>query len=155
IAATTQTRNQNTSEATTKPDAATQVAIAVGSTIGGSKDRFKVGEAILVTIMMTNTSTLPQTVCLSANVYQNLPMLTKDGEPVAILKWASDVRRIAEHDRTCQDDNLPERIVLTPKTQQMVDWFTLVDSAVPSGADVWYDTLKPGKYELSLQRRLN
>lgn len=155
IAATTQTRNQNSPEAMAKPESATQVTISVGSTIGRAKNSFKVGEAILVTIAMTNMSTLPQTICLSANVYQNLPMLTNHGEPVTILRWAADVRRIAEHDRTCQNENLPERIVLGPKAQQIVDWFTLVDSAVASGADVWYDTLKPGKYELSLQRRLD
>lgn len=128
---------------------------AVGSEIAQAKDLFKVGEAILVTITMTNSSTEPQNVCLSANLYQNLPVLTKNDEPVAIMKWTSEVRTIVQHDKTCQDINLPEKIVLGPKTQKAVDWFTLVDSTVATGAEAWYDTLTPGKYELSIQRRID
>ena len=29
-----------------------------------------------------------------------------------------------------------------------------LDSKVPTGADAWYESLPPGKYELSIQRRL-
>ena len=154
-AAQSQLQDQPNAGATAKVQPATQVTIAVGPEIGVSKDSFKVGEALLVTITMTNASTDPQSVCLSANLYQNLPVLTKDGEPVAIMKWTSQVRTIAQHDKTCQDINLPEKIVLSPKTAKLVDWFTLVDSSVPDGAEAWYDTLKPGKYELSIQRRLD
>lgn len=150
-----QVQDQNSSGATAKPDPATQVTIAVGSEIGVSRDLFKVGEAILVTITMTNSSTESQNVCLSANLYQNLPVLTKDGGPVPIMKWTSEVRTIAQRDRTCQEINLPEKIVLSPKMQRSVDWFTLVDSTVPTGVEAWYDTLKPGRYELSLQRRID
>ena len=141
--------------ATAKQQPAPQVTIAVGSEIGVSKDLFKVGEAILVTITMINSSPEPQNVCLSANLYQNLPVLTKDGEPVAIMEWTSEVRTIVQRDKTCQDINLPEKITLSPKTKKAVDWFTLVDSTVPTGADAWYDTLTPGRYELSIQRRFD
>jgi len=150
-----QLQDQNSSSATAKPQPAPEITIAVGSEIGLAKGLFKVGEAILVTITMTNSSTDPQNVCLSANLYQNLPVLTKDGKPVPIMKWTSEVRTIAQRDRTCQDINLPEKIVLSPKTQKAVDWFTLVDNTVPTGAEAWYDTLKPGRYELSLQRRMD
>jgi hypothetical protein len=150
-----QQQDQNSSGATAKAQAAAQVMIAVGPEIGIAKDLFKVGEAVLVTITMTNSSTEPQNVCLSANLYQNLPVLTKDGEPVAIMKWASKVRMIAQHDKACQDINLPDKIVLSPKSQKIVDWFTLVDGTVSTGAEAWYDTLKPGTYELLLQRRLD
>jgi hypothetical protein len=150
-----QLQDQNSSVATAKLQTATQVTIAVGAELGIAKDLFKVGEAILVTITMTNSSTAPQNVCLSANLYQNLPLLTKDGEPVPIMKWTSEVRTIAQRDRTCQDINLPEKVVIGPNTQKSLDWFTLVDSTVPTGVEAWYETLKPGKYELSLQRRLD
>jgi hypothetical protein len=75
---------------TAKSQTAPQVTIAVGPEIGMAKDVFKVGEAILVTITMTNSSMEPQNVCLSANLYQNLPVLTKNDAPVAITKWTSE-----------------------------------------------------------------
>lgn len=148
-------QKQNSSAPNIQSQGATQVTIAVGRSIGVSNDLFKVGEAIVVTITMSNSSTEPQSVCLSGNLYQNLPVLTKNGEPVAISSWTSQVRKIAQHDKTCEAINLPERIVLTPKTQTVVDWFTLVDSSVPTGGDAWYNALEPGRYELSLQRRLD
>jgi hypothetical protein len=104
---------------------------------------------------MTNTTASPQNVCLSANLFQNLPKLTKDGQSVPIMNWTSRVRQIEERDETCKNINLPDRIILSPKTEKTVDWFVLVDSSVSTGAEAWYDTLQPGKYELSLQRRLD
>ena len=148
-----QVQDRISSGATATPQP--QVTIAVGSEIGVSKDLFKVGDAILVTITMTNSSTEPQNVCLSANLYQNLPVLTKDGEPVPIMKWTSEVRTIVQRDKTCQDINLPDKVVLNPGTQKSIDWFTLVDSTVPTGGEAWYDTLRPGRYELTLQRRID
>jgi hypothetical protein len=138
--------------AQTKP---VQLTITAGSAIGESRDRFKVGDPILITLTMTNTGTDPQNVCLSSNLYQNLPTLTKDGQLVPIAKWTSSVRQIAKHDQTCKDINLPEKIVLEPNATKDIDWFVLVDSTVSSGAESWYDTLQAGKYELSLQRRLD
>jgi len=132
-----------------------QLTITAGTEIGQSVDRFKVGDPILVTLTMTNTATAPQNVCLSSNLYQNLPTLTKDGQLVPIAKWTSSVRQIAKHDETCKDINLPEKIVLEPNATKDIDWFVLVDSTVSSGAESWYESLQPGKYELSLQRRLD
>jgi hypothetical protein len=145
IAASVQTRAQNP----------LQLKIAAGTEIGDSRDRFKVGDPILITLTMTNTAADPQNVCLSSNLYQNLPRLTKDGQLVPIMKWTSSVRQIAKHDETCKDINLPQKIVLDPKAQKDIDWFVLVDSSVSTGAESWYDALPPGKYELSLQRRLD
>ena len=145
IAATAQARAQ----------APLQLKITAGTEVGEPKDRFKVGESILITLTMTNTGSDPQNVCLSSNLYQNLPRLTKDGQLISIMKWTSSVRQIAKHDETCKDINLPQRIVLDPKAQKDIDWFVLVDSSVSTGAESWYDTLQPGTYELSLQRRLD
>jgi hypothetical protein len=139
----------------TKPQPPMQLTITAGTEIGQATDRFKVGDPILVTLTMTNMATAPQNVCLSSNLYQNLPTLTKDGQLVPIAKWTSSVRQIAKHDETCKDINLPEKVVLDPKAQKDVDWFVLVDSTVSSGAEAWYESLQPGKYELSLQRRLD
>ncbi len=139
----------------TKAQTPLQLKITAGTEIGESKDRFKVGEPVLITLTMTNTANDPQNVCLSSNLYQNLPRLTRDGQLIPIMKWTSSVRQIAKHDETCQDINLPQKIVLDPKAQKDIDWFVLVDSSVSTGAESWYDALPPGKYELSLQRRLD
>jgi len=141
--------------AQTKAQTPLQLKITAGTEIGESKDRFKIGEPILITLTMTNTANDPQNVCLSSNLYQNLPQLTRDGQLIPIMKWTSSVRQIAKHDQTCKDINLPQKIVLDPKAQKDIDWFVLVDSSVSTGAESWYDALPPGKYELSLQRRLD
>jgi hypothetical protein len=141
--------------AQTKPQPPMRLTITAGTEIGQSTNRFKVGDPILITLTMTNTATGPQNVCLSSNLYQNLPTLTKDGQLVPIAKWTSSVRQIAKHDETCKDINLPEKIVLEPNATKDIDWFVLVDSTVSSGAESWYESLQPGKYELSLQRRLD
>src|SRR5215813_5014134 len=141
IVASTQTKAQ------AQTNSPMQLTITAGSEIGESKDRFKVGDAILITLTMTNTATDPQNVCLSSNLYQNRPRLTKDGQLVPIMNWTSSVRKIAKHDETCEDINLPEKVVLDPKAQKMVDWFVLVDSSVSTGAESWYDALQPGQYE--------
>jgi hypothetical protein len=141
--------------AQTKAQAPLQLTITAGNEIGESKDQFKVGDTILITLTMTNTATAPANVCVSSNLYQNMPRLTKDGQLIPIMKWTSSVRRIAKHDQTCKDINLPQKVVLDPKAQKDIDWFVLVDSSVSTGAESWYDSLPPGRYELSLQRRLD
>ena len=132
-----------------------QLTIRAGSESGESKDRFKVGDSIVITLTMTNTSAAPVNICLSSNLYQNLPRLTKDGQLIPIMNWTSSVRRIAKHDETCKDINLPQKIAFDPKAEKDIDWFVLVDSSISTGAEAWYDSLQPGKYELSLQRRLD
>ena len=118
-------------------------------------DRFHAGDQILVPITMTNTSANPVTVCISSDLYQDMPELKKNGVTVSIMDWQSDVRRGAQRDNTCKELNLPQMIELNPNESQMVDWLVLVDSKIPTGADSWYDPLSPGKYELSIQRRLS
>jgi len=122
--------------------------------LGLATDHFHVGEQILVTISMTNTSTSPVAVCNSADLYQDLPTLTTNGVPVQIMNWQTSVRRIVARDQTCEQLNRPETIKLNPNEPKVVDSLVLVDSKVSTGADAWYDSLPPGKYELSIQRQL-
>ena len=132
-----------------------KVTIAtVGSFLGPPTDRYKVGEQIPVTIKMTNTSTSPQYACISSDLYQDLPKLTRNDKPVPFMNWQSYERVNAQRNRVCEDENLPETILLKPNEPKMVDWFILVDSATSTGAEAWYDPLPPGKYELTIQRRL-
>ena len=104
---------------------------------------------------MTNTSTAALSVCISSDLYQNIPKLTKDGVVVPYLKWQSYERLNAQKNHTCNEVNLPEPVLLRPSEPTVADFFVLVDSSVPSGAAAWYDTLSPGKYELSIQRRFS
>src|SRR6266545_5147535 len=72
---------QASQRAVTPPESAIKVTIAtVGSYLGPPTDHYKVGQQIPVTITMTDTSTAPVSACISSDLYQNLPKLTKNGE---------------------------------------------------------------------------
>jgi hypothetical protein len=133
-----------------------KVTIATtGTFLGSPSGKFKVGEQIPVSITMTNPSTTPATACVSSNLYQNVPRLTKDGKDVPYINWQSYEQRSAERNQVCQRENLPQSVVIGPKEAKVTDWFVLVDSAVSTGAEAWYEQLSPGTYELTIQRRLN
>jgi hypothetical protein len=121
--------------------------------LGSVTDHYKVGEQIPVTIVMTNNTAKPLYICTSTDLYQNLPKLTKDGAELPYMKWQSYERLNAQRNHTCEDVDLPEPVLLRPQEPTAADWFVLVDSATPSGAEAWYNPLTPGKYELSIQRR--
>ena len=127
----------------------------VGDSLGPPTSRYKVGDQIPVTITMTNTSTTALSVCISSDLYQNLPKLTKDGVVVPYMQWQSYERVNAQKNHTCNDENLPEPVLLRPNEPTVADFFVLVDGRISSGAESWYDTLSPGKYELSIQRRFS
>ena len=142
--------------ASTSPQGAIKVTIAtVGSDLGPPTDHYRVGQQIPITITMTNTSKAQLSACISSDLYQNLPKLTKDGVLVPYMKWQSYERLNAQRNHTCEEENLPETILLRPNEPKLVDWFVLSDGRTPTGAEAWYDSLSPGKYELSIQRRLN
>ena len=124
-----------------------------GGLFGPAKDRYKVGEQVPVTFTMTNISTQPIYVCDSSTLYQDLPKLVKDGRVLPYLKWQSFQLADAKKNNTCQQEDLPEPVMLKPNESTVVDWFVLVDSTISTGALAWYDSLPPGKYELSIQRR--
>ena len=127
----------------------------VGPMFTSPKDRFLVGEQVPVTIRMTNTSSQPTYACVSSDLYQDLPKLTKNGQLLPYSKWQSEVMRNAQADATCQHDDLPETILLKANEPTVIDFLVLVDDSVlPTGALSWYDQLTPGVYELSLQRRI-
>jgi hypothetical protein len=145
---------QTSQKPATPPGGAIKVTIAtVGPFLGVPTDRYRVGQDINVTITMTNTSAEPLNACISSDLYQNLPKLTKDGVQVPYMKWQSYERLNAQRDQTCQDLNVPEPVILKPNEPNKADWFVLVDSSPSTGAEAWYDPLPAGKYELSIQRR--
>jgi hypothetical protein len=126
-----------------------------GGLFGPPKDRYKVGEQVPVTITMTNTTTEPIYVCDSSTLYQDLPKLVKDGRTLPYLNWQSFQLADSKRNGTCHEEDLPEKVILKPNEATTVDWFVLVDSSVSTGALAWYDSLSPGKYELTIQRRFD
>jgi hypothetical protein len=120
--------------------------------LGPPATRYKVGEEIPVTITMTNTSKDALYTCMSSDVYQDLPKLTRDGKVVPYMKWVSYETMNAKRDHMCEAENIPEPVLLKPNEPRVADWFVLVaDNS--GGADAWYDSLPAGKYELTIQRR--
>ena len=103
---------------------------------------------------MTNTSSEPVYVCVTSPLYQDVPTLTKDGQTVPYMNWEAYERQHSETDGTCSKESLPEPMLLRPNEPTLVDWFILSDNAYLV-TDGWYDPLPPGKYQLSLKRRIN
>ena len=95
--------------------AAIKVSIAtVGSAFGPPTARYKVGEQIPIAITMTNTSSDQVFACISSDLYQNVPKLTRDGHPVPYMQWQSYDRANAQQNHICEKENLPEAILLKP-----------------------------------------
>jgi hypothetical protein len=148
------TQQQSNEKPSTDPERAIKVTITTGGGLfGPSKDRYKVGEQVPVTITMTNTSTQPIYVCDSDTLYQDLPKLVSGGRTLPYLKWQAFLIDNSKKNSTCKQEDLPEPIILAPNESKVVDWFVLVDSTISTGALAWYDSLRAGKYELSIQRR--
>jgi hypothetical protein len=155
VAALAQSPTQPTARPVTAEKSAIKVTIAtVASSLGPPTDHYKAGDQIPVTITMTNTSPAEVSTCVSSDLYQDLPKLTRDGKEVPYMNWQSYERLNAARNHVCENENLPESVLLKPNKAQMVDWFILADGATPNGAEAWYDPLPPGKYELTMQRRL-
>ena len=132
-----------------------KISIATGGgPYGPAKDTYRVGERVPVVITMTNTGTEPVYVCEAGTLYQDRPQLLKDDKPVNYQSAQQSMMLEAEKDKTCDDDNLPQQILLRPNEPTVVDWFVLAEGAVSVDDDAWYEPLGPGKYRLSERRRL-
>ena len=133
-----------------------KISIATG---GGpyqpAKDTFRVGERVPVVITMTNTGSTPVYVCESGALYQDRPELLKDGKPVPYESFQQSSIKMAEKDKTCDQANLPQQILLRPNEPTVIDWFVLSKAASSFNDVGWYEPLQPGKYTLSDRRRLN
>lgn len=144
-----------TNHGTTSAERAIKVSIAtVGSAFGPPTTRYKAGEQIPIAITMTNTSNDQVLACISSDIYQNVPKLTRDGRLVPFMNWQSYERLSAQQNHICEKENLPEAILLKPHEAKLVDWFVLSDNPESGEGEPWYDPLPPGKYELTIQRRL-
>jgi hypothetical protein len=152
------TQQSNTSSGQRGQINSSQIKITI-ATGGGpyrpAKDTFRVGEPVPLVITMTNTGSQPVYVCESGTLYQDRPQLIRDGEPVPYASFKQSMMQAAERDQTCKKDNLPQQILLRPNESTVVDWFTLAEGATSLYDDGWYESLRPGKYTLTSQRRLS
>jgi hypothetical protein len=120
-----------------------------------AKDTFRVGESVPLVITMTNTGNQPVYVCKSDALYQDQPLLLRDGKPLSYTSFRRSELQTTEGDDTCRKNNLPQQILLRPNEPTVVDWFNLAEGATSLYDDGWYEPLQPGKYTLSDQRRLS
>jgi hypothetical protein len=133
-----------------------KISIATGGgPYGPAKDTYRVGEHIPVVITMTNTGSEPVYVCETGTLYQDRPQLLKDGKQVAYESFQQSTMEETEKDKTCDQDNLPQQILLRPNEPTVVDWFVLSKAAASFNDVAWFEPLQPGKYTLSDRRRLS
>ena len=125
-----------------------------GGLFGPSRDRYRVGQRVPISITMTNNSDEPVQVCDSDTVYQDRPKLLKDGQPVPYIIGQTRILRTMQADRTCYKLDVPDPVILKPRESRVVDWFILAEGSELMGDMAWYEPLRPGKYELSIERRL-
>jgi hypothetical protein len=120
-----------------------------------AKDTFRVGETVPLVITMTNTGSQPVYVCESGTLYQDRPQLLRDGQPVPYMSFRQSMMQAAEKDKTCQNDNMPQQVLLRPNEPVIVDWFNLAEGTNSLSDDGWYEPLPAGKYTLTNRRRLS
>ena len=125
-----------------------------GGLFGPPRDRYSVGQRVPVSITMTNNSDQSVQVCDSDTMYQDRPKLLKDGQLVPYIVGQNQILRTLDTDQTCFKLDVPEPVILKPKESRVVDWFVLAEGSDLMGDMAWYEPLGPGKYELSIQRRL-
>ncbi len=151
-----QQSNSATSQITQINNNQIKITIATGGGLfGPTKDTYRVGQRVPVVITMTNTGSQPVYVSESASLYQDRPQLLKDGKPVDYQSFRQSIVQLAEKDKICDEENLPEQVMLRPNEPTVVDWFILAEGATSVDDNGWYEPLQPGKYTLSNRRRLN
>jgi hypothetical protein len=155
VVAMAQSPQQRTETPLTPEERAVKVTIATtDGFLGPPTKRYRVGQQIPVSISMTNASLKPIYTCISSDLYQDLPTLTRDGKAVPYMNWQADETTYVQRNNVCQKENLPEPVLLKPNEPTVADWLVLVDDHTPEGADAWYDPLPVGNYELTIERRL-
>jgi len=70
------------------------------------------------------------------------------------MSWQSYLMKTIQKDQTCAHEGLPDDVLLRPNVPVVVDYLMVADDEVlPTGSVAWYEHLKPGNYQLSVQRR--
>ena len=131
-----------------------KVTLTTGSgPFGPSKRSYRRGVGIPVVVWMTNTTENNVKACDNHTLFQDRPMLMKNGQLMSYRKELLDF--IAKHSEgDCEVIRSPLLVELPPHIPTMVGWFFLVEGATKRGNTGWYETLEPGQYQLSLTRSI-
>jgi hypothetical protein len=147
----TQTRNDKFRELIERQGAIEVSISAGGGNFGPVKEFFTVGEPISIVVFMMNKGAEITSVAIADPYYQNRPKLMKDGKAIPYRKEVVEVLKWKENE-VCGAG----RIVgaqLKPNEKTEVDFLLVNEGPRVTGNIIWYDTLEPGKYELSIRRR--
>jgi hypothetical protein len=106
------------------------------------KDRYKVGDKVLVEVTMTNMGAEPLEVSIGNSYFQDRPRIRKDGKLVPYRKELPALLR--EKDKYPGPLGSTRIYKLDPNVPLVVHRFLLED---------WYEQLEPGQYELTLRHR--
>jgi len=75
---------------------------------------------------------------------------------VPYAKSQAVLLRNYQEEQTCETYDLPDKKMLKPNQPDVVEILIVTDDInTPTGAEAWYDPLKPGVYQLSIQRRFS
>jgi len=121
-----------------------------GRNFGLVKDKFELGEPVVIVIFMTNSGNEFTTVWISDPYYQNRPKLTRDGQEIEYKKEVKDVLKWKDNQGCGPGRSAP--VDLDLNVEKEVDYLLLSDPRVTNNI-IWYDPLEPGRYELSIRRR--
>lgn len=65
--------------------------------------------------------------------------LTRDGKVVPYANSLSYETVNAKRNHVCEEENLPEPVLLKPNEPRVADWFLLVNDRTTEDADAWYE----------------
>ena len=117
-------------------------AVEVGEKIDLLKTPYVVGDKMVFRLQMTNTSLLPVQVPVGDPYSQDRPLLYKDGD---VLAYRKDVAELVENRNTEVSEHVRSwQVSLQPNESKILQRFNLYD---------WYDSLRPGHYQLSIKHR--
>jgi hypothetical protein len=134
---------------------AVEVSISAGGGIYGPvKESFQAGEPVTIVVWMTNKGAEATGVMIADPYFQNRPKLTKDGREIPYRHEVAEVLKRGRREG-CGGGGRVLTEELEPNEKQLVDSLLIHKGAGEIANIVWYDTLEPGRYEISIRRRLS
>jgi len=125
-----------------KPKRPIQMTIMTKGSDYEPRSRYKVGDKVIVEVMMTNTGAEPLEVGIGNSYFQDRPRMQKDGKPVLYRQELPG--KLKEKEKRPGQFGSTMFYKLEPSVPTVVHQFLLDD---------WYDQLEPGQYELTLRHR--
>ncbi len=128
---------------------AIEVSISAGGgNFGPVRESFKVGEPITIVVSMINKGSDMASIWIADPYYQNHPKLMKDGQEIPYRDEVVEALK-----RGGCGAGRAFGVGLKPNEKQDVDFLIINEGPRVTHNIIWYATLEPGKYELSIRRR--